>query len=264
MGRLALLAMMATNANASDAPALEQIKTLPETYERVAEQTNPFIEHTRSGKIIMATGLERTGARSATSASPLGSWAKFTLSSYAEYGATSQTMMMASTQRAVDEAGRVNSGGIGFRTHVAQWDEAWVFAQGMGHYGTGLASNLEKSAFAADIQLGIGANPEFMNRNAFMIASLGPRIIAGDGANLRIDATFGVRPWTSLLVLLQSFNRIGELQYDGKRVSHTRAQASLVWDVGPVYSTQIGVFASLASAKNRSERGFVAALWRKF
>ena len=93
---------------------------------------------------------------------------------------------------------------------------------------------------------------------------LGPRIIAGDGANLRIDATFGVRPWTSLLVLLQSFNRIGDLQYDGKRVSHTRAQASLVWDVGPVYSTQIGAFASLASAKNRSERGFVAALWRKF
>jgi hypothetical protein len=37
-----------------------------------------------------------------------------------------------------------------------------------------------------------------------------------------------------------------------------------VWDVGPVYSTQIGAFASLASAKNRAERGFVVALWRKF
>lgn len=264
LGRLALLAMMATNAKASDAPVLEQTKTLPETYEQITEQTNPFVEHLRSGKIIMATGLERTDARSATIASPLASWAKLTLSSHAEYGATSQTTMIANTQRAVDEAGRVNSGGVGFRTHVGKWNEAWVFAQGIAHYGTGLARLPEKSAFAADVQIGIGASFELVERDAFAVASIGPRIIAGDGANLRIDATFGVRPWPSLLVLLQSFNRIGELQYDAKRVSHTRAQASLVWDIGPIYSTQIGAFASAASVKGRGERGFIAALWRKF
>lgn len=268
LGRLVLLAMMATNAQASDAPLLEQTKTqtktLPETFEPATEQTNPFIERVRSGKVILATGLERKAARGADMVSPLGSWSKFTLSSYAEYGATSHTSLIASTQRTNDELGPASSGGMGFRTHVAQWNEAYLFAEGMGHYGTGLARIPERSAFAADMRLGIGTVFKVMERDAFALATIGPRVIAGDSSNLRIDAALGVRPWRSLLVLIQSFNRIGEREYDGKRVSYARAQASLVWDAGPVYSAQVGVYASAASVKGRGERGVVAALWRRF
>jgi hypothetical protein len=263
-GRLALLALLATNAEASDAPALEQTETLPATIDLVEEQTNPFVERTRSGKIILATGVERTGARSSQNVSPLAAWSKFTLSSYAEYGATSQTTLIMSSQRGTDQDGRTNSGGLGFRTHVSQWNEAWLFAEGMAHFGTGLASAPDKSAFAADLRLGLGTTFDVMERDAFALVTIGPRVIAGDSTNLRIEATFGVRPWASLLLLLQSFNRIGERDYDGKRVSYTRAQASLVWDANSVYSVQLGAFASLASASGRGERGAIAALWRRF
>lgn len=264
-GRLALLAMMATNAQAADGPVLEQIKTLPETFEHTTEQTNPFIGQVRSGKIILASGLERKAARaSEQQVSPLGAWSKFTLSSYSEFGATNNTALIASTLRTRDEAGEGNSGAMGFRTHVGRWNEAWLFAEAMAHYGTGIASLPQRPAFAADVRLGVGKSFKIMERDSFALATIGPRAIAGDSMNMRIDATFGVRPWASLLVLLQSFNRIGERDYDGKRVSHSRAQASLVWDAGSVYSIQIGAYASAASVKGRGERGATAALWRKF
>ncbi len=263
-GRLALLAVLATNAEASDAQALEQIETFSKTFERTEEQTNPFVEQVRSGKIILATSLERAGARSSQNVSPLAAWSKFTLSSHAEYGATRQTTLVMRSERTADQDGRTNSGGIGFRTHVSQWNEAWLFAEGIAHFGTGLAHAPDKSAFAADLRMGLGSTFEVLGRDAFAVATFGPRTIAGDSTNLRIEATFGVRPWKSLLLLVQSLNRVGERDYDGKRVSHTRAQASLVWNASAAYSVQLGAFATFASATGRGERGANAALWRKF
>src|ERR1700730_16735823 len=87
---------------------------------------------------------------------------------------------------------------------------------------------------------------------------------AGRPGECRIDLTMGLRPWPRLLVMLQSCTSIvnGSLQFG--HVSWTKLQPSLVYDIAPQWSVQIGGFITVAGINAGRELGPTAGVWYRF
>ena len=87
---------------------------------------------------------------------------------------------------------------------------------------------------------------------------------AGQPGEWRIDLTMGLRPFPKVLVLLQSFTSIvnGSLQFG--HVSWTKLQPSLVYDIAPQWSVQIGGFITVAGINAGRELGPTAGVWYRF
>jgi protein XagA len=120
----------------------------------------------------------------------------------------------------------------------------------------------------ADARLLLGHGFALAGRPAFAEVQTGYRWRGGGHADeIRIDATLGLRPWPTILIMLQSFNTIavaGDGRFGGGRLRQHKIQPSLVWDFHERWSLQLGVFASLAGRDTLRERGAVAALWWRF
>ncbi len=105
------------------------------------------------------------------------------------------------------------------------------------------------------------------NWASFMDGSFGYRTRGGKPANeWRADVTFGTRPVTKVLVLVQSFNLIsdGSGTFGFPRTSSSKLQVSGVYDLTKQWSVQLGAYATLAAQNYNRESGFVAAIWRRF
>lgn len=123
-----------------------------------------------------------------------------------------------------------------------------------------------RRAGALDVRVMAGGNFEFAATPGFAEAQAGYRFYAqnqpGEG---RLDLTLGLRPTPQLLVLAQSFNAISAGSGNGFRHSlWTKLQPSLVYDVSPHWSLQIGAFATLAGVNAGRELGPIGAVWCRF
>ncbi len=89
---------------------------------------------------------------------------------------------------------------------------------------------------------------------------------AGPPDEWHADITLGVEPIPRLTALLQNFDTISARSRDPEFPAWSShiAQFSLVYALDEHWSFQAGAFASYATAKTNSERGLLAAVWRKF
>jgi hypothetical protein len=74
----------------------------------------------------------------------------------------------------------------------------------------------------------------------------------------------GLRPLPRLLVMLQSFTSIVNGSLEFGHVSWTKLQPSLVYELTPKWSVQIGGFVTVAGINAGRELGPTAGVWYRF
>ena len=122
-----------------------------------------------------------------------------------------------------------------------------------------------RRAASLDLRGMAGENCVIAGMEGFVEVEGGYRIYAeNQPGEWRIDLTSGLRPLPRLLLLLQGFTSLtnGTSQYG--HVSWTKLQPSLVYDIAPQWSLQIGGFFTVAGINAGRELGPTAAVWYRF
>ncbi len=206
---------------------------------------------------------------------PVPSYDKFELGAYIEYGLTDWLTLVASPAydriRQPPPASSYNGVGesaIGGRFGLYRSDalvlsfQASVLTPGESFNGA-----IEpRRAASIDLRGMAGSNFTIGALPAFVSAEGGYRFYAeSQPGEWRLDLTLGVRPMPQLLVMLQSF---GALQTRGTAAFPTssweKLQASVVYEITPAWSAQVGGFLTVAGVNSGREFGPVAAVWYRF
>lgn len=118
-----------------------------------------------------------------------------------------------------------------------------------------------ESRILAGYGLSLGDWPAFVDLEAGYRYRFG----AGLPDEPRLDATFGVRPFRRVQVLLQDFSTIsiGESENVDPYDYH-KFQGSVVYDLSDRWSLQTGAFATVCGRNALQERGLIAAVWYRF
>ena len=102
---------------------------------------------------------------------------------------------------------------------------------------------------------------------AFLDAELGYRLrSAGPPDEWHADLTLGVKATPRWMGLAQVFNTISQgagTPGFSAWSSHT-GEVSVVYRIDERWSLQLGAFATFATVNTNSERGVMAAVWRRF
>lgn len=112
-----------------------------------------------------------------------------------------------------------------------------------------------------------GYNFTLFGARAFLDAEAAFRArAAGPPDEWHGDLTLGVQTGARTTVLLQSFNTIsaGAASAGFAPWNSQTAELSLVYGLDDHWSVQAGAFTTFATAGTNSQRGFLAAIWRKF
>jgi len=208
---------------------------------------------------------------------PVPDYRKFELGTYIEYGLTNWLTLVASpsyvrirnpppgqSYNGLGESEiaarvglyRTDTGVLSFQ--VGLRSPGFSFADSLGPFAVRRAASLDVRGLA-------GRNVVVAGMEGFVEAQGAYRFYAaGQPGEWRIDLTMGLRPWPRLLVMLQSYTSIvnGSLQFG--HVSWTKLQPSLVYNIAPQWSVQIGGFITVAGINAGRELGPFAAVWYRF
>src|ERR1700724_3138656 len=215
--------------------------------------------------------------RCARASHPVPSYKKFELGTYIEYGLTNWLTLVASPSydRIENPPPGQSYNGLGeseiaARVGLYRTDTSILsfqaglrspggsFADSLGPFGVRRAASLDVRGLA-------GRNVFVAGREGFVEAQAGYRFYAaGQPGEWRIDLTMGLRPWPRLLMMLQSYTSIvnGSLRFG--HVSWTKLQPSLVYDIAPNWSVQIGGFLTVAGINAGRELGPTVGVWYRF
>lgn len=224
-----------------------------------------FFEKPGGGKVI-AGGLLEVGGGPA----PITNYRKFGLSKHAEYGLNHSTTLLARTESGapwMGEPGAQGAVSIGVRRLLFDAGAMRVAAQALAGVGAGLdrlSNGGRRAGLALDARLAALTTFDAGHAPAFFIVSAGVRAAEGDVISGRFEATLGVRPFASILLLAQMFGHLDEASPRGPRVATLRAQLSVISDLTPEWSVQAGVFAGLPNRMGRREQGLLTAVIRRF
>lgn len=119
----------------------------------------------------------------------------------------------------------------------------------------------------ADLLLLSGVSFPLFSWASFVDADVGYRRHAGPAPDeWHGDVSFGTRPVSRLLFLLQAFQTIsvGSGRPPFSRYDETKLEASAVYDLTAAWSVQLGLLATVAGRNAPRERGLVAGAWRRF
>jgi hypothetical protein len=208
---------------------------------------------------------------------PVPSYKKFELGTYIEYGLTSWLTLVASPSY-----DRINNpppgqsyngpgeSEIAARVGLYRTDTSVLsFQAGFRLPGLSFADSLGpfavRRAASLDVRGLAGRNVVVAGMEGFVEAQGAYRFYAaGQPGEWRIDLTMGLRPWPRLLVMLQSYTSIvnGSLRFG--HVSWTKLQPSLVYDIAPQWSVQIGGFITVAGINAGRELGPMVGVWYRF
>ena len=132
------------------------------------------------------------------------------------------------------------------------------FADSLGPFEARRAASLDFRGLA-------GRNVVVAGMEGFVEAQAGYRFYAANQpGEWRIDLTIGLRPWPRLLMMLQSYSSITNGSGQFGHVSWTKLQPSLVYDISPRWSVQIGGFITVAGINAGRELGPTAGVWYRF
>lgn len=123
------------------------------------------------------------------------------------------------------------------------------------------------NGFEHDFRLLYGMSFALNGWPAFVDLQVAQRLRSGDPPNeLRADVSLGVRPLPQWLVLAQVFNVVSEgnsppifPSYD-----YSKLQLSVVYDVTPRWSVQMGGFTAFSGRNALQENGLTVGAWYKF
>jgi hypothetical protein len=207
---------------------------------------------------------------------PVPAYKKFELGTYLEYGVTNWLTVVAAPayDRVRTPVPGQSYNGLGqseaaARIGLYHTDTAVISVQaGLRSPGASFSSlgPLEvRRAGSIDVRAMAGRNCVVAGMEGFVEAQGGYRFYAqNQPGEWRLDLTGGLRPLPRLLVMLQSFTSIsnGTSQYG--HVSWTKLQPSLVYEIAPQWSAQIGGFLTVAGVNAGREFGPTAAVWYRF
>lgn len=198
---------------------------------------------------------------------------------YGEYGVTDWLTAVFQPEfvnQRLDAPNRAAYNGLGYasfglRTRVLK-TERWVVSL-EGHVDPPGPSDQPNPAQAGntgpryDARFNVGYGFELWSKPAFIDASAGYRVRTGrPPSEYRADLTFGIRPWTDWMILVQSYNSLS----DGAgapgfpRQASSKLQVSVVYDWSKRWSAQLGFLQTVASRRVGTETGAIAALWYRF
>jgi protein XagA len=119
----------------------------------------------------------------------------------------------------------------------------------------------------ADLRLNLGHGFTIGSWQAFAEVQTAYRWRGGGNRDeLRFDTTFGVRPISSLLLMVQSFSTLtaaGKGRVGEGRPRQHKLQPGIVYDLSERWSLQISTFASIKGRDTIKERGGQVAVWRR-
>ncbi|HET6375551.1 MAG TPA: hypothetical protein VFF88_05845 [Methylocella sp.] len=208
---------------------------------------------------------------------PVPDYRKFELGTYIEYGLTERVTLVAAP--AYDRISNPTPGqsynGLGesegaVRLGIFRNESSVISAQaGLRSPGASLADSagpfLVRRAAALDLRGMAGRSCHILNMEGFAEAQGAYRFYANNQpGEWRIDLTAGVRPYPWLLVMLQSFTSITYGMGAYGHVSWTKLQPSMVYDLGPQWSLQLGGFITVAGINAGRELGPLGAIWYRF
>lgn len=204
---------------------------------------------------------------------------KFDLQFFGEYGVTGfMTLFASTTTQSIQIKDDVRSryfglgrSEVGARIRVLD-SSGWIASvqsSGVvaGTRGRGLAV-IGETDHQIDARGLIARNFTALGRPAFIDLQAGYRIRTGDPADeLRVDATFGLRPLPSVLVLLQSFNTFGRERWRGpyplKQRIH-KVQIGALYDVSDAISLYAAGFMTPTARDALDEQGVVLGAGYRF
>ena len=208
-----------------------------------------------------------------------GTFRRFEISSYGEYGLTDQITLSAAAGvqlRQLDTGNTVlSTGGVGdieTAARAAVWQSGgWTVAtQGVVKVPTGYSPTVNPALGNGQVDLEprmlvgrgftIGAWPAFADIGAGYRFRLGT---PSDQA--RIDGSLGIHPAKDWLLMLQSYNIIGMRNEEsgGTDFDLSTLTVSVVHNFSTAWAVQLGGSSEIASRNfNRGNGGFVAVWWR--
>lgn len=243
----------------------------------VAAQGGAFLEPPGQGQVIAE--LDFSQARLAYDgfgrAAAIPAWRKFELSTYAEYGVADWLTLIGepswfSFRTATPGASRTSVGvaEAGARAKLFEWDENVLSAQATFRYapgGQGAADHADMARRTQiDVRLLYGRKIEVFGWGGYVDTQVGFRSAGARGHQARFDATFAVRPFERITLMLQTFTTATPGRIGGNFALAQKAKASVVVDVTRSLSLQFGAVAGLRGVNAPAERGFASAIWWRF
>ena len=208
---------------------------------------------------------------------PVRQYKKFELGTYIEYGLTDWlTLVVAPAfDRIHNPPPGQSYNGVGqseaaARVRVFQNDNSVIsFQAGLLLPGASLANSLGpfevRRTPALELRGLAGRSVEILGMESFVDAEAAYRLYAGNQlGEWHVDLTVGVRPLPSLLMMLQSFTSITNGTGNFGHVYWTKLQPSLVYNIAPQWSLQIGGFITIEGVNAGRELGPMAGIWYRF
>ncbi|HMN72429.1 MAG TPA: hypothetical protein PKA55_11245 [Rhodoblastus sp.] len=236
-----------------------------------------FMQAPEHGQVIAE--LAFTEARLAYDAFGRGgvipAWRKFELSTYAEYGLSESVTLIGDpswfTFRAKPPGVSRTRPGVteaGARMKILETGDNIFSAQATMRYAPAGRSAAEFSDMReraqVDVRLLFGRKMEVIGLGGYIDFQIGFRTRATFGHQIRLDATYAVRPFARATLMLQTFTAINPGRIGDRFMLSQKMKASVVYDITETVSAQVGGLLALRGVNSAAERGIVSALWWKF
>jgi len=201
---------------------------------------------------------------------------KLELGTYLEYGLTDWLTLVAapSYDRIRSPTPGQSYDGLGeseiaARIGLYRWDDAILsFQTGLRTPGASfdLLGPLEiRRAASVDVRGMGGRSCIVAGMDCFVEMQGGYRFFTeNQPGEWRIDLTSGLRPLPRLLMMLQSFSSISNGPGPYGHYAWTKLQPSVVYDLAPQWSVQLGGFMTVAGINAGRELGPAAGVWYRF
>ncbi len=215
-------------------------------------------------------------------AQPHNAYRKKELAPYLEYGLTKSLTLVSSLAFTSDETNyfgtkfiqrsisRIETGG---RLDLGEWRDARYALQALAIFHGSTTGDDPFSSRRGDVdgELGLctGQNFTFWGLKGFSDTYSAYRFHpAGRPGEIKLDVTIGFRPLaqTMLLVKNESFASIGRTGNDSgiQRVAATKLGLSVVQEIEPPVSLELGYMQTVAGQNIVRERALTLALWYRF
>jgi protein XagA len=246
----------------------------------VPARAGTWLQPDGSGLVIASIGFSEGTRRfdGGGQAVPAPAYNKMAVSGYLEYGLTTAVTVIAAPTLAREN---------GIATNAVTGSSSSAFGARLGLYAAPtrvvslqvlvqptLAPGSRTAQIAADGARNLAVDVRLMGAQSFTLFGAPAFVDVAPGARVRadpfpsearLDVTFGIRPLPQWLVLVQSFGSwappAGPLV---PRTAYDKLQASLVYDLSPRWSVQLGAFRTVVGENMVREAGPTGAVWYRF
>ena len=246
----------------------------------LAARAGAFLQPEGHGQIVLERITASAEGKPGTlSAQPLSSWTKSEIAAGLEFGATDWATLLATSAwdallwdpctcgtQQLAKGGGVSSLGTRLALwQVPNWTGSFEVSRVWPGAGARQWLGAPESVAGTEIKLQTGYNFVWIDRPAFIEGALGTKLLAAPYApEQQLDLTFGFRPSTRIMFLVQHFGRWapagGPLP---ERVS-SKLQLSTVYSYKGHYAVHAGVYDTIYARGVAPERGVLSGVWYRF